>query len=56
MGFAETPGEIHYTYTRKVAVEMNRLRRNRLTVGGSDQALGEAYKLLRTHILHRTKR
>jgi protein-tyrosine kinase len=55
-GFAETPGEIHYTYTRKVAVEMNRLRRYRLTVNGSDQALGEAYKLLRTHVLHRTKR
>jgi protein-tyrosine kinase len=56
MGFAETPEEIHYTYTRKVAVEMNSLRRYRLTVNGSDQALWEAYKLLRTHILHRTKR
>jgi protein-tyrosine kinase len=56
MGFAETPEEIHYTYTRKVAVEINSLRRYRLTVNGSDQALGEAYKLLRTHILHRTKR
>jgi protein-tyrosine kinase len=55
-GFAETPEEIHYTYTRKVAVEMNSLRRYRLTVNGSDQALGEAYKLLRTHVLHRTKR
>jgi len=55
-GFAETPGEIQYTYTRKVAVEMNNLRRYRLTVGGSDEALGEAYKLLRTHVLHRTKR
>jgi protein-tyrosine kinase len=56
MGFAETPEEIHYSYTRKVAVEMDSLRRYRLTVNGSDQALGEAYKLLRTHILHRTKR
>ena len=55
-GFAETPGEIHYTYTRKVAVDMDRLRRNRLIVAGSDETLGEAYKLLRTHILHRTKR
>jgi len=55
-GFAETPGEIHYTYTRKVAVEMNSLRQYRLIVGGSDEALGEAYKLLRTHVLHRTKR
>jgi len=55
-GIAETPGEIHYTYTRKVAVEMDSLRRYRLTVNGSDQALREAYKLLRTHVLHRTKR
>jgi protein-tyrosine kinase len=54
--FAETPGEIHYTYTRKVAVDVDRLRRNRLIVDGSDESLGEAYKLLRTHILHRTKR
>jgi protein-tyrosine kinase len=55
-GLAETPGEIHYTYTRKVAVDLDRLRRNRLIVAGSDETLGEAYKLLRTHILHRTKR
>ncbi len=55
-GFAETPGEIHYTYTRKVAVDMDSLRRNRLNVTGSDENLGEAYKLLRTHILHSTKR
>jgi protein-tyrosine kinase len=54
-GFAETPGEIHYTYTRKVAVDMESLRQNRLIVAGSDQTLGEAYNLLRTHILHRTK-
>ena len=55
-GFAETPGEIHYPYTRKVTVDMDRLRRNRLIVAGSDETLGEAYKLLRTHILHGTKR
>lgn len=55
-GFGETPGEIHYTYTRKVPVDMDRLRRQRLIVNGSDRTLWEAYKLLRTHILHRTKR
>jgi protein-tyrosine kinase len=55
-GFEETPEEIHYTYTRQVAVEMNRLRQQRLTVTGSDETFGEAYKLLRTHILHRTRR
>ena len=55
-GFAETPGEIHYTYTRTVAVDLERLRRHRLIVAGCDENLGEAYKLLRTHILHGTKR
>ena len=55
-GFAGTPGEIHYTYTRTVTVDMDRLRRNRLIVAGSDESLGEAYKLLRTHILQGTKR
>jgi capsular exopolysaccharide synthesis family protein len=55
-GFAETPEEIHYTYTRQVTVGMDSLRRQRLTVDGSDATLGEAYKLLRTHVLHRTKR
>jgi protein-tyrosine kinase len=54
-GFAETPGEIHYTYTRKMAVDMDSLRRNRLIVEGSDASLGEAYKLLRTQIVQRTK-
>jgi protein-tyrosine kinase len=55
-GFAETPGEIHYTYTRSVAVDIDSLRQHRLVVAGSDESLGEAYKLLRTHVLHGTKR
>jgi protein-tyrosine kinase len=55
-GFAGTAGEIHYTHTRTVRVDMDRLRRNRLIVAGSDENLGEAYRLLRTHILHGAKR
>ncbi len=55
-GFAESPGEIHYTYTRTVPVDMESLRRNRLIVAGSDEPLREAFKLLRTHILQDTKR
>ena len=55
-GIAETPGEIHYTYTRTVTVDMDRLRRNRLIVAGSNEIPAEAYKLLRTHILHGTER
>ncbi|MGA9754713.1 MAG: CpsD/CapB family tyrosine-protein kinase [Desulfobaccales bacterium] len=54
-GFVETPGEIHYTHTRTVAVDMEKLRRQRLMVAGSDESLGEAYKLLRTQVLSRTK-
>ena len=50
------PGEIHYTHTRTMTVDMDRLRRNRLMVAGSDEIMGEAYRLLRTHILHGTKR
>lgn len=55
-GFAETSGEMHYTHTRTVTVDMDFLRRNRLIVAGSDGILGEAYRLLRTHILHSTER
>lgn len=55
-GFTEISGEIHYTSTRTVTVDMDRLRRNRLMAPGSDEILEEAYKLLRTHILQRTKR
>jgi protein-tyrosine kinase len=55
-GFAGTAGEIHYTYTRTVTVDMDLLRRNRLIVAGSDEIMGEAYRLLRTHILHGTER
>ena len=53
-GFAETSEEIHYIYTRTMRVDMDLLRRNRLMVAGSDESLGEAYRLLRTHILHGT--
>lgn len=55
-GIAETPGEIHYTYTRTVTVDMDRLRRNRLIVAGGNEIPAEAYKLLRTRILHGTER
>ncbi|MHB9073713.1 MAG: CpsD/CapB family tyrosine-protein kinase [Desulfobaccales bacterium] len=55
-GFGETQGEIHYTYTRKMAVSMEVLRHHRLIIDGSDKTLLEAYKLLRTHVLHRTKK
>jgi protein-tyrosine kinase len=55
-GFAGTPGEICHTITRRVAVDMDRLRRQRLIVAGSDENLGEAYRLLRTRILQGARR
>ncbi|OGP70507.1 MAG: hypothetical protein A2Y80_05700 [Deltaproteobacteria bacterium RBG_13_58_19] len=51
------PPEISYTVTRTVAVDPEVMRRNRLMVGGGEvePAVAEGYKLLRTHILQRTK-
>ena len=54
-GMGETPGEIHYIYTRRVAVDGEILRRQRVLAAGRDDSLGEAYKLLRTHVLQATK-
>jgi protein-tyrosine kinase len=51
------PPEIFYTMTRTVAVDPEVMRRNRLMTGGGgvEPAVAEGYKLLRTHILQRTK-
>ncbi len=51
------PPEISYSITRTVAVDREVMRQNRLIVPGeeTEAAVGEGYKLLRTHILHRTK-
>ncbi len=49
--------ELAYTITRTVAVDPEVMRRNRLISGGGEVEAGvaEEYKLLRTHILQRTK-
>jgi protein-tyrosine kinase len=49
--------EIAYTVTRTVPVDREVMRRNRLIAGGGEvaTAVTEGYKLLRTHILQRTK-
>lgn len=51
------PQEISYTITRSVAVDPEVMRRNRLIAGGLEvkAEVAEGYKLLRTHILQRTK-
>ena len=51
------PQDISYTATRTMAVDRETLRRNKLIAGGGEveAAVAEGYKLLRTHILQRTK-
>lgn len=46
---------ISYTITRTVPVNLANLHRHRLLVGPQEPAVVEEYKLLRTHILQRTK-
>jgi protein-tyrosine kinase len=48
-------GEIQYSQTRTVLVDAERLRGQRIVTGALDDPVGEAYKLLRTHIVQRTK-
>ncbi len=50
------PQEIQYTITRTLPVDPECLRRNRVIAGGweAGSAIIEDYKVLRTHILHRT--
>ena len=54
-GAAAPLGEIRYSRTRTVPVDAGRLRSQRIVTGASDDPVGEAYKLLRTHIVQRTK-
>jgi protein-tyrosine kinase len=51
------PQEISYTNTRTVAVDPEIMRRNRLITGRGELegAVIEGYKLLRTHLLQRTR-
>jgi protein-tyrosine kinase len=51
------PPEITYTVTRSVPLNQEVMRRNRLIAGGGEvaAAVTEGYKLLRTHVLQRTK-
>jgi len=51
------PEEITYSITRTVGVDRETMRRNRLIARGveADAPVSEAFKVLRTHILHHTK-
>jgi protein-tyrosine kinase len=50
------PQDIHYTITRTLPVDPENLRRNRIIAGGweAGSSVIEGYKVLRTHLLHRT--
>ncbi|MBI5787853.1 MAG: AAA family ATPase [Candidatus Schekmanbacteria bacterium] len=52
---ATTAGSISYGITRTVSVNLEILQRNRMILGEEDDPIAEEYKLLRTHILQRTK-
>jgi len=47
--------KIDYTITRVVPVDFDFLRRQKIVAGDNHEAVAEEYKLIRTHILHRTK-
>jgi len=54
-GSGASVGEIYYTVTRTVPVNPELLRSKKIVTGALDDKVGEAYKLLRTQILQRTK-
>ncbi|MGQ9688715.1 MAG: CpsD/CapB family tyrosine-protein kinase [Desulfobaccales bacterium] len=54
-GAGAAVGEIHYTSTRTVPVNPEWLRTQRIVTGAEDDKVGEAYKLLRTQVVQRTK-
>ena len=55
LGGAGTPLEICYTVTKNQPVDLNYLKENHIVIGGNYPQVTEEYKLLRTHILHKTK-
>ena len=56
LGAVGTPLDICYTVTKNLPVDFEYLKENHIVVGGNYPLVDEEYKLLRTHILHKTKR
>lgn len=56
LGGLGAPSEICYTITKTQPVDFDYLRENHIVVGANYPRVAEEYKLLRTHILHRTKK
>ena len=55
LGAVEPPLEICYTVTKNLPVDFDYLRENHVVIGANYPEVAEEYKLLRTHILHKTK-
>jgi protein-tyrosine kinase len=56
LGGSGTPPEICYTITKSLPVDFSYLKENHIVVENNYPAVAEEYKLLRTHILHKTKK
>jgi protein-tyrosine kinase len=56
LGSAGIPQEICYTVTKNLPVDFDYLQENHIVVGENYPLVAEEYKLLRTHILHKTKK
>lgn len=56
LGGSGAPLEICYTVTKSLPVDFEYLKANHIIAGNNYPEVAEEYKLLRTHILHRTKK
>jgi protein-tyrosine kinase len=56
LGGMGAPPEICYTVTRNLPVDFDYLRENHIVAGDNYPDIAEEYKLLRTHILHKTQK
>ena len=56
LGTMGTPQEICYTVTKNLPVDFDYLKENHIVIGGNYPSVAEEYKLLRTHILHKTQK
>jgi len=56
LGSSADPQEICYTVTRTLPVDFEFLKESKIIVGENYPAIAEEYKLLRTHIMQRTKK
>ena len=56
LGSVGTPQEICYTVTKSLPVDFDYLKENHIIVGENYPLVAEEYKLLRTHILQKTKK